>query len=75
MPSLGVKNFFSLHVHTYVCQLELQDVSLYSVVCHFEHFCFLMFVNDLLCYIPQLCFKTTFSPCMYIPMTLYVLVA
>ena len=34
--------FFLLHVHTYGCLLELQEVGLFSVVCIFECFSLLM---------------------------------
>ena len=40
--------FFLLHVHTYGCPLEHQDVSLFSVVCIFECFSLLMLLAFLI---------------------------
>ena len=40
--------FFLLHVHTYGCPLEHQDVSLFSVVCIFECFSLLMLLAYLI---------------------------
>ena len=70
--------FFLLHVHTYGCPLEHQDVSLFSVVCIFKCFSLLMFWACLIsrftccvtcrhCALKQLFFFC----CMYIHMAVY----
>ena len=68
--------FFFLHVNTYGCPQEHQDVSLFSVVCIYECFSLLMFwacfISRFTCCVTCRHCALFFSSCMYILMAVHL---